>query len=100
MWDLGDNGGSRAGAEGGFAVVHDGVVVVRNPESAGHRVVPRFEVVLPTWEYHRRRLERTHWPFGSTSCVLIGRSLTRLNLVPHDLDVVVAVGPGLLVPQA
>lgn len=62
VWDLGDDGGFRAGVEGCFAVVHDRAVVVGNTESTGHRVVT---VVLLTWEYHRKRWVRAQSSFGS-----------------------------------
>lgn len=57
VWDLGDDGGFRASAEGRFAVVHDGAVVVGNTKSTGHCVITCSEVVFFTWEYHKRRSE-------------------------------------------
>lgn len=45
-WDVGDDGGLVSFAEGGFAVVHHGAVVVWHSQRAGGGVVVRVEVVL------------------------------------------------------
>lgn len=46
--DVGDDGGLASFAEGGFAVVHHGAIVVRYSQRAGGGVVVRVEVALFT----------------------------------------------------
>lgn len=82
LWDLGDDGGCRAGTEGRFAVVHDGAIVVGDTESTGHRVVTYFEVVLLIWEYHKRRSDRAQSSFGSRTDSTSRASLS-IDLTQH-----------------
>lgn len=53
--DVGDDGGFVSFAEGVFAVVHHGAVVVRNAQIAGGGVVVRVEVVLFPWRSDANR---------------------------------------------